>query len=658
MFYGVDYYPEHWSEERWEIDAKLMREANMNIVRLAEFAWAKIEPEEGKFDFSWLDKVVEILEKNGIKVILGTPTAAPPKWLMDKCPDIYPVDYMGHTYGFGLRKHTCYNSENLYRYTEIIVSKMAEHYKDCSAVFGWQIDNEFGGRCYCDKCQKAFRKWLKKKYITIDQLNKEWGTIFWSQVYRNWDEIISPRYSMSADITTHNPGLVLDYYRFYSDTIVAFQKFQIDILRKIVPHHVITHNFMKLYNGLNYFDLAKDLDFVSWDNYPGTSDNIIEPALAHDVARGLKNTTFWVMEQQSGPRGWQIISENPEPGQMRLFAYQSIAHGADAIIYFRWRTCPFGTEQYWHGILGHDGVPRRRYFEAKQMGEELKRISSMFEKGNIPAQVAIIRCYDNEWVFEIQPHVKKFRYIDHIRRYYEALFRNNIQVDVVSPVADLGKYKLAIAPQLTLTNEKIIENLYKYVKNGGILISGFRTGARDWNNRIIMDVLPGELRELFGIEIEEYGIIPENKFNLLKFEKENMIINCDTWYEILSPITAQVIARFGDNFFEGSPALTMNNYGNGRAYYIGSVPSEKDIDKFVYWLVKESEIHPLYDKPIPGVEFSCRVKDGKEVLFILNHNSKEVNIELIGSYVDIIKSKKWENHIEIPSKDLVILQKI
>ena len=362
MYFGVDYYPEHWPEERWEKDAGMMKEANINVVRLAEFAWAKIEPDEGVYDFSWLDRAIAVLALAGIKTVLGIPTAAAPKWLMDKHPDMYPVDMHGLVKGFGTRRHYCANHSMYREYTRKITAKMVEHYKDNPNIVAWQTDNEFGDNCYCDNCRDTFRTWLKKKHGTVEILNNEWGTVFWSQTYRSFDEVPVPGYSSSDGFSqtasgsalstpyNHNPGLLLDYRRFCSDSYVAYQDIQIGEIRKR-SRLPITHNYMGHYNELDYFKLGENLDFISWDNYPnnmwGRSD-YKTTAMAHDLMRGIKNSNFWVMEQQSGPCGWHSMGDTPEPGQIRLWTYQAIAHGADAIVYFRWRACTFGIEQYWY----------------------------------------------------------------------------------------------------------------------------------------------------------------------------------------------------------------------------------------------------------------------------------------------------------------------
>ena len=377
MIFGVDYYPEHWDSSEWAAQAKLMREGNFNAVRIAEFSWKELEPEENKFDFSWLDKIIEILAAEGIGAILGTPTAAPPKWLADKY-DVYMRDKYGRPRGFGSRRECCSNNPYYAERSAIIVEKLAERYGKNPNVIAWQVDNEFGchssTRCYCDHCKKKFANWLRDKYGDIDKLNSLYGTVFWSQQYDSFDDVILPAYTSCeadyGDRRAHNPSLEMDFYRFSSDSWIEYEQLQADIIRRY-SDKPITHNFMGHFSDIDYYKLAAPLDVVAWDNYIDNQWN--HPAyentsMAHKLMRGAKNKNFWVMEEQAGPCGWDMFGGTPRPGQLRLWTYQAIAHGCDGMVYFRFRSAPFGMEQYWLGLVDHDGVPRRRFFEVQKTG--------------------------------------------------------------------------------------------------------------------------------------------------------------------------------------------------------------------------------------------------------------------------------------------------
>ncbi len=420
--YGADYYPEHWPEERWSEDAQLMAEAGFNIVRMAEFAWSRLEPQDSIFDFTWLDRAIAILSSQGIQTVLGTPTASPPPWVMATDPTLYRILPDGKPLYYGNRREYCPNHPIYWQHTRRIVEKMATHYAGNPHVVAWQIDNEFGDPCYCPVCRRGFQVWLKQRYDTLDELNEKWGTVFWSHVYTDWKQIPVPYEHIS-----HNPGLALDFKRFASDSYVRFQQMQIEILHKHCEQP-ITHNFMGFgYNKINYYDLAEPLEFVSWDNYLRVFWDVraeIDPsqsALGHDTMRGLKKKSFWVMEQQAGPTGWEIIGDTPKPGELRLWVYQAIAHGADGMLYFRWRTCRYGTEQYWHGVLDHHGIPGRRYREIAQVGEELARVGKRILDSEMLSQVAIMQSYDTRFGFQTQPNNSQLGYEAHIHDLYRGI---------------------------------------------------------------------------------------------------------------------------------------------------------------------------------------------------------------------------------------------
>jgi beta-galactosidase len=383
MYYGVDYYPEHLPEERWGEDARLMKEAGLNVVRMGEFAWSLFEPRDGVYEFEWMDRAIYVLDQQGIDVVLSTPSAAPPPWLSQSYPEAIMVDANGHKLSTGGRRFTCPTSPIYRRLSIRIAQQLAEHYSHNPAVIGWQIDNElsYGAspRCYCENCRDSFRGWLRGKYGSLGKLNESWGTSFWSQTYTSWTQIPVPLPS-GAD---HNPGLLLDYMRFQSDAYVTFLCEQVAVIRQICPHTFVTHNVsIPFMDTINNMDLAKHLDFLSEDTYPGfwrimpynnppegSRADLFKPeniamlsAWGYDAIRGQKNgDSFWVMEQQSGPSGQKIFSPAPRPNQLRLWVYQALARGARAITHFRWESCTFGAEEYWHGILDHDLVPRRRY---------------------------------------------------------------------------------------------------------------------------------------------------------------------------------------------------------------------------------------------------------------------------------------------------------
>jgi len=522
---------------------------------------------------------------------------------MCKSPELFRIREGGSRVTFGTRREYCANNSLYHEYTQRIVTKMAEHYAAHPAVIGWQIDNEFGDRCYCSTCAQKFQTWLRSRYEALDELNQKWGTVFWSHIYNDWSEIPLPLTTGGSP----NPGLALDFYRFCSDSYVGYQQIQIDILRAKCPNHFITHNLMGFkYDRLNYFDLARNLDFVAWDIYPRmqwTMETGVDPssnALNHDTMRGLKSKNIWVMEQQAGAGGWEIISVNPRPGELRLWAYQSIAHGADAIVFFRWRTARFGTEQYWHGLLDHDAHPSRRYEEIKRMGAEIKEVGDEILGSQVNSLIAMILSYDSRFAFQIQPNNPRFSYPEHFHRIYRAFYQQHVSIDINAPNADLSSYKLVIAPALHLITEATAENLKRYVQTGGTLVVTQRTGVKDESNTVVNQRLPGLLAEVCGVEVEDYDSLSSAMQNCIEFtisELEGARATVSVLCDILKPTTATVVARYTLDYYTGKPAITMNQFGLGRAIYIGAAGDAQLYDLVAKWLLDVNGLQDTFFTP-------------------------------------------------------------
>ena len=516
---GICYYPEHWSKEQVAIDIPKMKEVGIRWVRIGEFAWSLIEPTPGRFEWQWLDEVLDLLDQEGLKGVLGTPTATPPKWLIDRHPDILPVDKEGRIRKFGSRKHYCFSNSTYREEAHRIVEKLVERYGNYRAVSGWQLDNEYGChdtvRCYCPSCQKAFRIWLKTHYESIDALNEAWGTVFWSQRYRNFEEVELP----NLMVTTPNPSQLLDYYRFISNQVHSFNQLQVEILREHSPNRFITHNFMGGFLDFDHFTLAQDLDFASWDSYPlghtmlflGSTDleeNYLRrghpdlAALNHDLYRGVGKGRFWVMEQQAGPVNWAPYNLIPAPGMVRLWTLEAIAHGAEVISYFRWRQVPFAQEQMHSGLLRPDSTPDIGYYEVKKVAEELAKI-------NIPpigkSPVALILDYEAAWVFEIQPHGKDVSYAHLVFQFYSALRQLGLDVDVVPPGVSLEGYRLVVIPSLPIVSKRALESLKNF---SGIVVFGPRTGSKTETFTIPLNLPPGPLQEFLPLKVTQVESLP------------------------------------------------------------------------------------------------------------------------------------------------------
>ena len=626
MIFGVDYYPEHWDRSEWENQAKLMREGGFNTVRMGEFAWKLFERREGEFDFSFLDEAIEVLAKEGIKTILGTPTAAPPKWLVTKY-DVLLRDKYGRKREWGSRRECCSNSPDYIEKSKIIVREMAKHYKDNENVIAYQIDNEFGchdsTRCYCEHCKKAFSKWLEEKYKTIENLNEKWGTVFWSLQYDSFDEVILPGYTSCegtyGNLWAHNPALDLEFSRFSSDSWVKYQKMQIDILREYtsVP---VTHNLMGHHSSIDYYKLSHDLDFVSWDNYPdnqwGTSEYEYV-SMAHEIMRGVKDKNFIVMEEQAGAAGWDIVGQTPRPGQLRLWTYQALAHGGEGMVYFRFRSALFGMEQYWHGVLDHDGVPRRRFYELQKTGKELQRLEKYFVDNKNNYDVLIEKSYDNLWAHGIKSHAKGYNYENHLYSFYKANADKNVMCAVSR--GDYDRYKVVYLPAYNIVEDGKVEKLTEYVKNGGTLVLTFRSGVRGDSNEIKPLALPGVFSELAGISVDDFDA-PRRPVKI----KGKAQGNANIWCDIITPKTAKTIATYDSEYYKGNGAITQNEYGKGRVFYIGCDLDGEAMAELVGYINETANVNTV------SAPYGVEVIRRNDCTILLNHNEEETEVNVKG----------------------------
>jgi beta-galactosidase len=576
MRLGVDYYPEHWDRGRWATDARMMREAGLSVVRIGEFAWAVLEPAAGRFDWSLFDGAVATLANEGLQVVIGTPTAAPPAWLAADNPEVLPVRADGRMASFGGRRHYC-PSSNVYRAAcRRIVAAEAAHFGLQPAVIGWQIDNELGNagtaRCYCPRCRSAFQQWLEQKYGTLGALNQAWGTIFWSQIYSDWTQIPVPT---TAVVAAHNPSLVLDYYRFASDLMVDFMQEQVRLLREADPGAFITTNLSAGDDQINYYDLAAPLDFVSWDNYPHGTSGPAEVAFNHDFVWGLKGQPYWVMEQQPGPINWTVYNPPVPPGQVRAWTLDARAHGAAAVVYFRWRAGLVGAEQYHAGLLRHDATPARGYGEVAALAQELPGLLPVYRQ---QAPVALLWSYDDDWSVQIEPHHRDFRYRAVALAIYESLWRRGVAVDIIRRGHPLDGYKLVIAPCATLCDRDEAEHWQHYVAAGGSLLAVLRLHTRTEYNTWVESALPEDLTLLFGMEVTEALSLPPAQPAQVE-TAPGTALPCPVWAEVLRPAEATAVWTYAADYYAGSAALTHQaGLGGGGAYYLGAYPTPELLD--------------------------------------------------------------------------------
>jgi beta-galactosidase len=670
MRIGVDYYPEHWPRERWETDASLMERAGFNVVRMAEFAWAVLEPEEGRFSFELFDEALAVLARHGIGAILGTPTAVMPAWLARAHPECLAVDASGKRITWGVRKNNCFSVGTYRLLSGRITRAMAEHFAAAPNVIGWQTDNELGGPvCFCGSCRASFHDWLRARYGSLDALNGAWGTHFWGQRYGAWEEIPLP-----DNLEGHNPGLCLDHARFHSWLNVRFHGDQARIIRAACPGRFVTHNLMGLFRDLDYWELAADLDFVSWDNYPvwGAPGFHWDAAMAADVMRGLKRKSFWVMEQTAGPGGWGVMGRNPRPGEIRRIAFQQAARGADGMVWFRWRTCTAGREQYWHGLLGHDGVPGRRYDEAAAAARQLHALAPLLEGTTVRTPVAMVYDYQSMWAFRIQPAYGgeaspawdgkpvfdgAGNYQNSLRRWHQALTRAGLGVDMVRPGSDLAGYRVLFAPHLYVMPDRIASWLSSFVQAGGVLVTDCRTGVKDETSLCHARTLPGLLSETLGISIEEYeALSPDLSYAVAAAAPFTGGFTARFFTDWVTPRGATVLAGYADGHLKGYAAVTRNRAGLGWAYYVGAVIHDDAFyDQLLAEVLSRAGIAPEAAPPA-GVEASVRESEERRLLFLVNHTEDERTVAVPEGREELLSGDRTGGAVTLPAYGVAVIR--
>ncbi|MSU63586.1 MAG: beta-galactosidase [Pedosphaera sp.] len=679
MHFGADYYPEHWvfpyagsaelPESRWDDDASLMAVAGINVVRMGEFSWGICEREEGTYDFSWLRRAMDVMGRSGIQVVLGTPTAAPPLWLSKRHPEVLPVDQDGLLRHEGTRRACCLNTDAYWNASKRVVMAMAHALGDHPQLIAWQIDNGLGAHqtesSFNEEARRDWIAWLKAKYETIDRLNELLGLRFWGQLVNDWSEVPMP---MRAP-TVHNPALLTDWRRFSSDTCVAFVRMQADILHEIAPETPVTSNLRALTRKFDHFDLGEVLDFISIDSNATVSSKSGETACEIDIMRSLKKSNirtpgggdsgFWCIEQKAAHVNWQDVNSLVRPGVVRLFSYQMISRGADGVLYFFWRQPRIGSEKFYGGVLTHDGRANGRvYKEVAQIGEELKLLAPIIKGTKVVADTCILYSHDNEWMLD-QPMMpnKHFNQREHIQLFYNALHARNIPVDFARPTEDLSKYKLVIAPSLHLLAGGEADLLKLYVQNGGTLVSTFNTGLVDEHGIAPDTGYPHDLTDLFGMEVMEFDPVPPADENHLVFKGSFPTTHMHparTWCDLIEPKECQVIATYAKDFYANRPAMTVNEYGLGKAIYIGTMSHQPFYYDLVGWIRQTLNIFPVLKVP-DNVEVSMRQKDDIKIYFILNHQNSHVRLQFFKPMHDFLTGSSIVGNYDLAPHSVLVL---
>ncbi|KRE69733.1 beta-galactosidase [Paenibacillus sp. Soil750] len=673
IWYGGDYNPDQWEKPIWDEDLRMFKLAGIDVATLNVFAWAKNQPDEDTYDFGWLDEMMDKLHANGIGVCLATSTAAHPAWMARKYPDVLQVDFYGRKRKFGGRHNSCPNSPTYRKYAARMAEKLAERYKNHPALLIWHINNEYGGagNCYCDNCEAAFRKWLKVRYRTLDAVNRAWNTAFWGHTFYDWEDIVLPSglseewIGANGRTETNFQGLSLDYIRFHSDSLLECYKIEYEAVKKHTSNIPVTTNLMGAFKKLDYHKWAKYMDIVSWDSYPRFNTPHSYTAMMHDLMRGLKEgQSFMLMEQTPSQQNWQPYNSLKRPGVMRLWSYQAVARGADTIMFFQLRRSIGACEKYHGAVIEHVGNEHTRVFrECAQLGAELVKLSDTLLGARVMAKVAILFDWENWWAIEMSsgPTIA-LRYVDETHKFYDALYRSGVAADVVSVEADLSGYELVIAPVMYMVKQGISDKIERYVESGGTFITTFFSGIVNENDLVKTGGYPGELRKLLGIWAEEIDALLPNQHNRMIIQGDipgfKPEYECGMLCDLIHSEGAEVKAVYGEDFYRGMPALTVNKFGAGEAWYMATSPEAAFLQDWLQLLCASRDIKPFLPTALEGVETTLRHKDGQEYLFVLNHNADAVTIDLgarIG--IDLLTGRTWQgSNMEIAGHDVAILK--
>jgi len=673
MYFGADYYPEHWvypfdgtaeePESRWEQDAQLMAHAGMNVVRMGEFCWGLCEREEGKFDFTWLRRAMDAFAGQGVRIVLSTPTAAPPVWLAQKHPEILPLDENGQPRREGTRRAYCMNSDVYWEHAKKVVRAMAEALGDHPDLVAWQIDNGVGRHnteyAFNPETKRDWHAWLKAKYETVDLLNERMGLRFWGQVVNKHEEVPMPLPAPAV----HNPALITDWRRFSSDTCVAFIRMQAELLREITPKTPVTTTLRPYAVQIDHFDLADAIDFVAMDSDAAVGHKSAENAMTIDIARSLKKNGeaegFWVMEQKAGNVAWAEANSLVRPGVVRLFSYQLLSRGATGLLYFYWRMPRIGPEKFYGGVLTHDGLAKNRMFqEVMQVGTELQTLAPMLAGTQVQADVAILLSHPSDWALNqpMRPN-KFFSQREHVQLFYSALHDRNILVDFARPTDDLSKYKLVIAPSLHMIAGGEADMLRLYVHNVGTLVGTFNTGLVDENHIAATDP-PYEMSDMFGLKVLEFDPLPpgeENHITIKGSFPTTGLHSARLWCDIIEPMEGcQILGTYAQDFYAGKAAVTMSQFGEGRAIYVGTMSSLPFYHDLITWLRQICGIAPLLRAP-DQVEVSMRARGDYRIYFLLNHHSQNVHVQFFKPVRDCLTGKTISGGYDIPPKDILVV---
>lgn len=642
FLHGADYNPDQWLDapDILKQDIKLMKKAHCNVMSLSMFSWAQLEPEEGVYHLDWLENVITSLFENGIYTILSTPSGARPHWLADKYPEVLRMDANRTRNLFGGRHNHCYTSPLYRQKVAEINALLAKRFAHHPGVILWHLSNEYGGECHCPLCQEAFRNWLKQKYQSLEHLNKAWWTTFWSHTYTDWDQIQSP--APHGENMLH--GLTLDWKRFVSYQTLDFLKWERDQVKPYTPNLPVTTNMMYYFDGLNYFDFKDEVDIISWDSYPvwhkaSCTDEAIgaDTAMFHDIMRSIKKAPFLLMESTPSQTNWQNVGKLKKPGMHMLSSLQAIAHGSHSVQYFQWRKSRGASEKFHGAVVDHYGQEDTRVFkEVAAVGKQLLKLSYLTST-QVQAEVAILYDWENKWAIEAcqGPRNIGMHYKETVQDHYKAFWKMGVPVDFIDMKGDLSGYKLFIAPMMYMLRHEFQEKIKAFVAAGGTFVGTYWSGIVDENDLCFLGETPHGLTEVLGLRSEEIDGLFDGEYNSASSYRSFELC------ELITCKTAKTLMTYTEDFYAGKPALTVNSFGKGQAYYIATRFEAAFYNDFYQQLADELGLYRPFTFVLPkGVAVSSRTDGTSHFLFLQNFTNTPQEIPGLSEAYEVIDCDK------------------